>query len=63
VAWEVICVPKKEGGLRLKMIEEWNKAAIMRHKRNVFANAGSLWVAWVKENLLILELKENIGLV
>jgi hypothetical protein len=52
VAWEVICVPKKEISLWLKMIEEWNKAAIMRHIWNMFANAGSLWVAWVKENVL-----------
>jgi hypothetical protein len=49
----------------------------MRHIWNIIANPGSLWVAWVKENLLkgrnfwqakipqelFLELGENIAFV
>jgi hypothetical protein len=42
----------KKGGLGLKRIEEWNHASIMRNIWSIFANAGSIWVAWVKENLL-----------
>ena len=49
VEWNSICVPKKEGGLRLKKLEEWNKAAILGHIWNLFAQSGSLWVAWNKE--------------
>jgi hypothetical protein len=28
----------------------WNKSAMLRHIWNIFAQAGSIWVAWVKEN-------------
>jgi len=38
--------------LGIKKLEEWNRAAIMRHIWSLLAKAGSLWVAWVKENLL-----------
>jgi len=29
VSWEKFCVPKKEGGLGLKRIGAWNKAAML----------------------------------
>jgi hypothetical protein len=45
VAWKSVCVPKCEGGWGLKRIEDWNKAAIMKHMWNLFAQAGSIWVA------------------
>jgi hypothetical protein len=48
VAWEKVCVPKKEGGLGLRRLEVWNKAAMLNHIWNLFARAGSLWVAWVE---------------
>jgi hypothetical protein len=44
-------MPKQEGDLGIKKLEEWNKAAMMRHIW-LFAKARSLWVTWVKENLL-----------
>jgi hypothetical protein len=52
VSWEKICVPRKEGGLRLKRIGAWNKAAMLRQIWNLFAESSSLWVAWVQENWL-----------
>jgi hypothetical protein len=33
-------------------MEDWNKAAILKHIWNIFSQAGSLWVAWVKEYIL-----------
>jgi hypothetical protein len=42
-------VPKEEGGLGIKRLEVWNKASMMIHIWNLFARAGSLWVAWVEE--------------
>lgn len=30
VAWDTIFCPKKEGGLGLRRVEEWNKAAVMK---------------------------------
>jgi len=52
VSWEKICVPKSEGGLGLKRLESWNQAAMLRHNWSLFTQAGSLWVAWVENNLL-----------
>jgi hypothetical protein len=52
VSWSVLSMPKKEGGLGIKKLEEWNRAAMIRHIWSLFVKAGSLWVAWVKENLL-----------
>lgn len=44
-------VPIK-GGLGLKRIEEWNKAAVLKHNWNLFVQAGSLCVTWVHYNIL-----------
>jgi hypothetical protein len=30
VAWASLCYPKSEGGLRIKRIKDWNKAAILK---------------------------------
>jgi hypothetical protein len=43
-----VCFPKKEGGLGIKQLEVWNRAAMLSHIWNLFARAGSLWVAWVE---------------
>ena len=40
------------GGLGAQESEDRNKETIMRHTWNLFAQAGSIWVAWIKENLL-----------
>lgn len=50
VAWDQLCFPKREWSL--KKIEDWNKEAIMKHIWSLFAQAGSLWAAWVYDNLL-----------
>jgi hypothetical protein len=52
VAWEMICAPKKEGGLGIKSNEVWNKASMLNHIWNLFIKAGSMWVAWVEANCL-----------
>ena len=36
----------------LKRIEEWNRATVMKHIWHLFTQAGSLWVAWVQDELL-----------
>jgi hypothetical protein len=53
VAWKMLNFPKKERGLGIKKLEEWNRAAIMKHIWSLFAKARSLWVTWVNENLLM----------
>jgi hypothetical protein len=50
--WECICAPKKVEGLGLKGIVEWNKVACLENIWNLFAEAGSVWVAWVHSSFL-----------
>jgi len=52
VSWERVCLPKKEGGLGLKRLYVWNQSAMLKHVWNLFAQASSIWVAWVNENWL-----------
>jgi hypothetical protein len=52
VSWTDVCLPKKESGLGLKRLDIWNYSSMLRHVWSLFAKSGSIWVAWVKENLL-----------
>jgi len=52
VAWDKVCVPKKEGGLGIKKLDIWNQASMLHQVRTLFARSGSLWVAWIENNLL-----------
>jgi hypothetical protein len=52
VSWHALCFSEKEGGLGLKRLEVWNQTSMLIHVWSLFARSGSLWVAWVKENLL-----------
>lgn len=46
------CVIQRKEGLGIKKkIVDWNCASMMRHIMSIFVKLGSLWVAWVKENL------------
>ena len=49
---DLVCKPKYENGLGLKRLEDWNKAAIMGFIWSLFVQAWSLWVAWIRTNLL-----------
>jgi len=31
VVWDQVCLLKKEGGLGIKRIPEWNKIALLKH--------------------------------
>jgi len=52
VSWKRLCVPKKEGGLGIRRLDLWNQASMLNHIWNLFAKAGSLWVAWIEANWL-----------
>ena len=44
VAWDQVCLPKKEGGLGIKRITEWNKIALLKHIWNLCNDSdGSIW--------------------
>lgn len=52
VAWNTICYPKREGGLGIKSLRTWNRAAMMKHIWAILTDKDSLWVAWVHKYLI-----------
>ncbi|CAA7053093.1 unnamed protein product [Microthlaspi erraticum] len=49
VAWKDICRPKMEGGLGIRLLEDFEKVFRLKQIWNLYTNAGSLWVAWVNK--------------
>ncbi|GJY76877.1 homeodomain-like protein [Tanacetum coccineum] len=47
VAWEVICLPKNEGGLRIRNLYVLNVALMTTHIWNIISHKDSLWVSWI----------------
>ncbi|GJS39935.1 putative reverse transcriptase domain-containing protein [Tanacetum coccineum] len=47
VAWEVMCLPKREGGLGIPHLEIFNMALITSHIWSLLSNKESLWVKWI----------------
>ena len=52
VAWDVVCLPIEEGGLGLKRVHDWNKAAITRHLWNIASNSHTIWTSCINSYLL-----------
>lgn len=52
VALRQVCLPKSEGGIGLKQMEQCNRAAISKYIWRVVTNGKSLWVVWCKVQLL-----------
>ncbi|XP_038999040.1 uncharacterized protein LOC120124432 [Hibiscus syriacus] len=48
VGWNQICSLKSEGGLGLRDLSLWSKSCCLLLIRNILAEEGSLWIAWVK---------------
>ncbi|GJT04882.1 hypothetical protein Tco_0839344 [Tanacetum coccineum] len=44
VAWEVVCLPKKEGGLGIRRLDHFNKALMVSHIWKLLSLKESLWV-------------------
>ncbi|KAG7568298.1 Reverse transcriptase domain [Arabidopsis thaliana x Arabidopsis arenosa] len=51
VAWKDVCRPKEEGGLGIRRLEDFQVVFQLKLIWNLFANAGSLWVAWLQGNV------------
>ncbi|GKA60190.1 putative RNA-directed DNA polymerase, eukaryota, reverse transcriptase zinc-binding domain protein, partial [Tanacetum coccineum] len=47
VAWDSVCMPKHEGGLGIRRIEDFNIALMATHIWSIFTHRESLWVKWV----------------
>ncbi|GKV22537.1 hypothetical protein SLEP1_g32399 [Rubroshorea leprosula] len=57
VAWDDVCVLRKEGGLGVKQLLHWNKAALGKLVWNICQHQESLWVKWAQVVLLRGELR------
>ncbi|GKA07490.1 hypothetical protein Tco_0686714 [Tanacetum coccineum] len=49
VAWEVVCLPRKKGGLGIRRLEVFNYALMIAHVWKLLSLKESLWVKWVHE--------------
>nr|GEV34821.1 hypothetical protein [Tanacetum cinerariifolium] len=47
VAWDVICLPKTEGGLGIRRLDVFNKSSMVTHIWKLINNKESLWVQWI----------------
>ncbi|GKC14710.1 hypothetical protein Tco_1011492 [Tanacetum coccineum] len=47
VTWNVVCLPKDEGGLGIRRLDFFNKALMSVHVWNLLIKKTSLWVQWV----------------
>ncbi|GJT98871.1 reverse transcriptase domain-containing protein [Tanacetum coccineum] len=47
VAWEVGCLPKKEGGLGILRLDHFNKALMVSYIWKLLSLKESLWVKWI----------------
>nr|GEX46816.1 hypothetical protein [Tanacetum cinerariifolium] len=47
VAWDVICLPKQEGGLGIRRLDHFNKALMVSHVWKILSLKESLWVKWI----------------
>ncbi|GKV47540.1 hypothetical protein SLEP1_g54437 [Rubroshorea leprosula] len=52
VAWSDICVPKTEGGLGVKQLASWNRAALCKYIWLICKKQQDLWVQWAQVVLL-----------
>lgn len=52
VSWENVSKPKTEGGLGIMDLTLWNKACCLKFIWLLFFQAGSVWVAWFREEVL-----------
>ncbi|XP_019085582.1 PREDICTED: uncharacterized protein LOC109126472 [Camelina sativa] len=52
VPWSDVCLPKHEGGLGLRSIEEANKVCVLKLIWRILSAKDSLWENWVKRHLV-----------
>lgn len=52
VSWETVCTPKNEGGLSLKQLAAWNKAACGKLIWKIVTRQRGLWTRWVESAYL-----------
>ncbi|XP_031248848.1 uncharacterized protein LOC116106632 [Pistacia vera] len=52
VAWSSVCYPLTKGGLGIKRIQDWNRAAILKHVWRLLTDRSFIWSSWARLVLL-----------
>ncbi|GJT91068.1 putative reverse transcriptase domain, reverse transcriptase zinc-binding domain protein [Tanacetum coccineum] len=47
VKWDIVCLPKEDGGLGIRRLKTWNLALMTTHIWSILSNRQSLWVKWI----------------
>ncbi|KAJ9564713.1 hypothetical protein OSB04_000679 [Centaurea solstitialis] len=47
VSWKEVCLDKKQGGLGLRSLRDWNHALMAKHIWSLIEGRKSLWVKWI----------------
>nr|GEY42636.1 hypothetical protein [Tanacetum cinerariifolium] len=47
VSWDVVCLPKKEGGMGIRKLDVFNKVIVISHIWSLLSHKESLWVRWI----------------
>lgn len=51
ISWKKMCHPRIEGGLGIKQLEAWNRAAMGKHLWTLMTNPSNLWSTWMRNKL------------
>ena len=52
ISWEAICLPKNEGGLGIRRLQDFNVALITSHIWIILTLKESIWVKWIHTHKL-----------
>ncbi|GJZ40961.1 putative reverse transcriptase domain, reverse transcriptase zinc-binding domain protein [Tanacetum coccineum] len=67
VSWEDVCLPKQEGGLGIRRLENFNVALMSTHVWKIVTRKDSLWVKWIhayklkKRSFLDVKMASNVS--
>lgn len=50
-SWKDMCLPRNEGGLGIKQLSVWNRAAMGKHLWILMTKSDNLWVEWMRNKL------------
>ena len=51
VRWEVVCLPRSEGGLGLQRVKEFNDACLLKLAWSI-SSSNSVWAIWCRDRYL-----------
>lgn len=52
ISWDVVCLPKREGGLGFRPLKAMNKVLILKLLWRLLSSQPSLWAKWIQTYLV-----------